>query len=204
MWHSPTLLIQQVHWILRREELDREQISIIEKDDCQRSLGLYGDWAYFPAADCFPDWYGGRVLQNARLVLDKSPGKFKIQLEAMEYRKDSTRIARFLGSRRILHLGVAESLLFKDERGVKQFLNQKFVLCGRVFVALKSKEGKVFLVEVREDYERQAQLGEGDNKRKTFWEIINWHNPMSRNEKQVCFTHDCTHFPGLIIYCFRQ
>jgi RNA-dependent RNA polymerase len=94
--------------------------------------------------------------------------------------------------------------LFKDEHGVKQFLNQKFVLCGRVFVALKSKEGKVYLVEVREDYERQAQLKEGDNKRKTFWEIINWHNPMDRNKKQVCFVHDCALFPGLIICCFRQ
>ena len=199
-----TLVVHQVHWIPYREELDREQISIIEEDDCQRSLGLYGDWAYFPAADCFPDWYGGRVLQNARLVLDKPPRKFKIQLEVMEYRKDSTRIARFLGSRRILCLGVAESLLFKDEHGVKQFLNQKFVLCGRVFVALKSKEGKVYLAEVKEDYERQAQQREGDNKRKAFWEIINWHNPMNRNQNQVCFTHRCTLFSVLITYYFRQ
>jgi len=200
----PTLLVRHVHRTLRREELDREQISITEEDDCQRSLGLYGDWAHFPATDCFPDWYGGRVLQNARLALGNNPKKFKIQLEAMEYRKDSTRIARFLGSRRILCLGVAESLLFKDERGVKQFLNQKFILCGRVFVALKSKEGKVYLVEVREEYERQAQRKEGDNKRKTFWEIVNWHNPMTKNGKQVCCT--CGHevFTGLIICCFRQ
>lgn len=120
--------------------------------------------------------------------MGKDPRKFKVQLEAMEYRKDSARIARFLGSRRILHLGVAENLLFKDECGVIQFLNQKFVLCGRVFVALKSREGKVYLVEVREDYQRQAQLKEGDNKRRTFWEIVNWHNPMKRNVKQVCCT----------------
>jgi len=205
MWHSSTLFVgQQAHRALHREELDREQVSITEEDNCQRSLGLYGDWAHFPAADCFPDWYGGRVLQNARLVLDKHPRKFKIQLEVMEYRKDSTRIARFLGSRRILNLGVADSLSFRDEDGVKQFLNQKFVLCGRVFVTLKSKEGKVYLVEVREDYERQAQLKEGDNKRRTFWEIIDWHNPMNRNEKQVCFTHDSTLFSGFIISCFRQ
>jgi RNA-dependent RNA polymerase len=188
------------HWTLSREELDREQVSITEKDSCQRSLGLYGDWAHFPAADCFPDWYGGRVLQNARLVPDQHPGKFKVQLEAMEYRRDSTRIARFLGSRRILHLGVADTLLFKDEHGVKRFLNQKFILCGRVFVALKSKEGKVYLVEVREDYERQPQLGDGDNKRKTFQEIINWHNPMNGNENQVCFNHECTLSTGLLTY----
>ena len=200
MCHPSTLFVYGAHWTLSREELDREQISITEKDDCQRSLGLYGDWAYFPAADCFPDWYGGRVLQNARLVPDKRPGKFKVQLEAMEYRRDSTRIARFLGSRRILHLGVADTLLFKDEHGVKQFLNQKFILCGRVFVALKSKEGKVYLVEVREDYERQPQLGDGDNKRKTFQEIIDWHNPMNGNEKQVCFAHGYTLSTGLLIY----
>lgn len=184
---------------MHREELDREQISITEEDDCQRSLGLYGDWAHFPATDCFPDWYGGRVLQNARLVPDGHAGKFMIQLEAMEYRRDSARIARFLGSRRILYLGVAESLLFKDEHGVKQFLNQKFILCGRVFVTLKSKEGKVYLVEVKEDYERQAQQKEGDNKRKAFQEIIDWHNPMGRNGKQVCFTCEYALFTGLII-----
>lgn len=94
--------------------------------------------------------------------------------------------------------------MFKDEHGVKQFLNQKFILCGRVFVALKSKEGKVYMVEVKEDYERQPQLNEGDNKRKTFQEIIDWHNPMNRNEKQVCFTHGCALSTGLIDYCFRQ
>ena len=69
---------------------------------------------------------------------------------------------------------------------MKQFLNQKFILCGRVFVALKSKEGKVYMVEVNEDYERRGQLKEGDNKRKKFQEIIDWHNPMDRNMKQVC------------------
>lgn len=181
-----------------REELDREQISITEKDDCQRSLGLYGDWAHFPATDCFPDWYGGRVLQHARLVQDEGR-KFKIQLEAMEYRKDSTRIARFLGSRRILHLSVAESFSFKDERGLKKFLNQKFILCGRVFLALKSKEGKVYLVEVNEDYERRARLTEGDNKRKSFLEIIDWHNPMDRNKEQVCSLLSVYHFAKLTI-----
>lgn len=132
------------------------------------------------------------MLQLARLVQDKHPGKFKIQLETMEYRKDSTRIARFLGSRRILHLGVANNLLFKCEHEVKQFLNQKFVLCGRIFVALKSKEGKVYMVEVNEDYERQGQVKEGDNKRRSFQEIIDWHNPMHRNEKQVCSVR-CIH-----------
>lgn len=70
-------------------------------------------------------------------------------------------------------------------------MNQKFVLCGRVFVALKSREGKVYLVEVREDYGRQAQLREGDDKRKSFWEIVNWHNPMKRNVKQVCHVYGC-------------
>ena len=190
--------------ILCREELDREQISITEEDDCQRSLGLYGDWAHFPATDCFPDWYGGRVLQPARLVQDKCPGKFKIQLEVMEYRKDSTRIARFLGSRRILHLGVADNLLFKHEHGVKQFLNQKFILCGRVFVVLKSKEGKVYMVEIKEDYERRSQLREGDDKRKSFQEIIHWHNPMHRNGKQVCSVLWYLSHARLIVVIFRQ
>ena len=205
LWYAPFSHFTYVpRSTLFREELDREQISITEDDDCQRSLGLYGDWAHFPATDCFPDWYGGRVVQHARLVQDVRPGGFKVQLEPMEYRKDSTRIARFLGSRRVLHLGVADSLLFKDEHGLKQFLNQKFILCGRVFVALKSKEGKVYMVEVNEDYERQAWLKEGDNKRKTFQEIIDWHNPMGRNMKQVCSTGWCCLQQVDDCCCFRQ
>jgi RNA-dependent RNA polymerase len=139
------------------------------------------------------------VVQHARLVQDTGPQKLKIQLEAMEYRKDSTRIARFLGSRRILHLGVTDSLLFKNELGVKRFLNQKLILCGRVFVALRSKEGKVYMVEVSEDHERQAQLKEGDNKRKTFQEIIDWHNPMDKNMKQVCSANSYLPSKTLII-----
>lgn len=67
---------------------------------------------------------------------------------------------------------------------VRNFLTKKFVLCGRIFIPLKPKEGKVYLVEIDEDHERSI-LREDDNTRLPFEEIANWHNPMDQNSDQV-------------------
>lgn len=143
----------------------------------KRGLGLCGTF-------CGEEnWYGGRIVQAARLVKDTKTSPFYIQLEPLTYQSVSTRFARFLGSRRILRLGVPSSS--SSEQSVRRYLTQKFVLCGRVFRPLKSKDGKVFLVEVREDYERLARKSEGDGYRMSFEEIIEWHNPREKNADQV-------------------
>lgn len=40
--------------------------------------------------------------------------------------------------------------------GLRQFIENKFVICGRVFAPFGSKDGKVYMMEIREDYERNS------------------------------------------------
>ena len=74
---------------------------------------------------------------------------------------------------------------------LRRLLAQKFVLCGRVFVALRPKESKggkawkVYLIEVNENVDRYPKLSEGDHRRLTLREFVRWHNPIELNAKQV-------------------
>jgi RNA-dependent RNA polymerase len=129
------------------------------------------------------DWHGGRIIQIARLFKQQN-GDICIQLEGLEYQRASTRFSRFLGSRRILRVNVSSDLLY-DEEKVRSFFLKKFVLCGRVFVPLRPKDSKVYLVEIREDHERSPNAKEGDDRRLSFEDIVKWHNPLGTNRKQV-------------------
>ncbi|RDB19363.1 putative RNA-dependent RNA polymerase SHL2 [Hypsizygus marmoreus] len=155
------------------EELDREQAAILE--NCERGLGLMGEW------HGENDWYGGRVQQLARLV--RSGNQYAIHLEAPEKRR-SYRLARYLGSRRILQLRIPNDLIMKESKEVKAFLLKKFVLCGRVFVPYYAKDNGVYLVETDENHERHPGDWCGDGFRKTFAEMIEWHNRLDLNKDQ--------------------
>ncbi|KAF5385050.1 hypothetical protein D9615_001000 [Tricholomella constricta] len=154
-------------------ELDREQAAIMENRG--RGLGLMGAWRDEP------DWYGGQVQQLARL--DRFGETYKIHLEPMEKRR-SYRLARFIGSRRVLQLRIPDELVKKEVKQVKDYLLQKFILCGRVFVPLTAKENTVYLVETNENYERQPAMWDGDKFRKSFKDIVNWHNALDANADQ--------------------
>jgi hypothetical protein len=168
-----------------REELDREQLAIIENRE--RGLGLMGEWQ----GD--QDWFGGQIQQLARLV--KSNGSYMIHLEPLEKRR-SHRFARYLGSRRMIQLRIPDELVMKELPGVRAYLSHKFVLCGRVFVSLHAKDNSVYMVETNEDYERQPGSWCGDEYRRTFADVIEWHNPLDLNKNQVhlllpsMFLHD--------------
>lgn len=77
---------------------------------------------------------------------------------------------------------------------IRKFLTQKFVLCGRVFIALRPKEDKggqawkVYLIEVNENVDRLSRVAEGDHRRLTLREFVRWHNPIELNSKQVSCT----------------
>lgn len=161
-----------------RQELDREQRALVENDDCRRGLGAYGDF------EQEPDWYGGRIIQIARLVQQAKGAPFEIKLDSLDYKKATTRLARFFGSRRVLRLNISKEILYNEK--VREFICQKFVLCGRVFVPLRPKDDKVYLIEVSEDYERSPLRSEGDHLRFSFQQLMNWHNPpIEANSKQV-------------------
>ncbi|KAI0352282.1 hypothetical protein OH77DRAFT_1428830 [Trametes cingulata] len=154
-------------------ELDREELAICEGR--LRGLGLHGEW------EGTEDWYGGKIQQVARL--EEEHGEFRLVLAPMEMRK-SNRFARFLGSRRILQVSIPREM--RNTRGddLRKYFTRKFVLCGRVFVAFGAKDGKVFLMETNEDYERAARTP-GDNQRMSLEEFVAWHNPMDKNGKQA-------------------
>ena len=127
------------------------------------------------------DWYGGKVQQVA--MLREVDDGFRLVLTKMEMGK-STRFARSLGSRRMLQVSIPRDVANHRADELRAFFAQKFVLCGRVFVAFCVKGAKVFLMEIPEDYERAAGAP-GDDKRITLMDFIAWHNPMDRNGLQV-------------------
>ncbi|KAF5352350.1 hypothetical protein D9756_006189 [Leucocoprinus leucothites] len=137
------------------KELDREQAAILE--NVGRGLGLMGEW------DGQENWYGGRVQQIARLSKTTDEHGYHIHLEAMEKRR-SHRFARFCGSRRILQLRIPKKLILDEGVRLKEFFQQKFILCGRVFIPFHAKDHSLYMVEINEDWERRPQNDFGDHK----------------------------------------
>ena len=134
-------------------------------------------------------WYGGQIQQVARIApVDKGSDNscgFQLALEPLEQRK-SNRFARILGSRRMLQVRVPKDLAHgESSERLRRFMAQKFVLCGRVFVPFHAKEGKVYLMETDEDYERLGDMREGDQYRMSLAAFVSWHNPLDLNHKQV-------------------
>lgn len=158
-----------------RKEYDREQDAILEGQS--RGLGLRGEWKDVP------DWYGGRIEQVVKLS-KSNDGTFTYHLLRPALKK-STRFARFLGSRRILKVKLPKDLLFTKDTSVREHLSGPFVLCGRVYVPFASKEGSAYMMEVNEDEDRKPDSAQGDNKRMSLWDFIQWHNPFALNENQV-------------------
>ena len=158
--------------------MDREQEALVENRG--RGLGLQGEW------HGKENWHGGRIQQMARLVY-KSGAKepFSLQLLGMQMSR-SHRFARFLGSRRMLQVKLPKGKKFQmDLAKLKAWFENKFVLCGRVFVPFATKEETVYMMETDEDYEREPSANEGDHLRLSLLEFVNWHNPIKLNANQV-------------------
>ncbi|KAI0033843.1 RNA dependent RNA polymerase-domain-containing protein [Vararia minispora EC-137] len=151
-------------------EYEREQAAILEGHG--RGLGLMGTF------EGVEKWYGGRIQQIVRR--EKKGSAMKYVLQAPEMTR-SHRIGRFVGSRRVLELRIPKSERFDFD--VKSLV-RKFILAGRVFVPFDSKDGKVYMVETNENYERSESSAQGDDKRMSFRKLITWHNSLSRNFMQ--------------------
>lgn len=146
----------------------------------ERGLGLMG------AFEGVPDWYGGRVQFIVRLV-QPATGQYRFEMEPPEMRK-STRLGRDLGSRRILHARIGEQPMRNDRDGIIKSLERKFIIGGRVFLALPPKEDSMYLVEDTEDFERFSRKEFGDDLRLSYGEVLDRYNPMALNVNQVCPT----------------
>lgn len=130
------------------------------------------------------NWYGGRVQQIVRMEIVDNGNSFVLRLDKMQMGR-SHRFARYMGSRRILQVKLPEENYTIKMENVKEWLEQKFVLCGRVFVPFATKEGKVFMMETNENYEREESLTDGDDLRLTLSAFVDWHNPIHLNHNQV-------------------
>lgn len=157
-----------------REELDREQASIVENKS--RGLGVEPDtWMGKPS------WYGGQIQQIVRLHRTPS-APLAFTLCKMQMIR-SHRFARYLGSRRVLQINIADT---SGSSEPKSLLSQKLVLCGRVYITFAVKDGKVYAVEVDEDYHRKPREDEGDQHRCSLTDLVAWYNPTHLNADQVC------------------
>lgn len=106
--------------IENRDELAREQKALMEKRD--RGLGLMDDW------EGEVNWYGGRIQQLVRV--EKVAGRYALQLGAMQKVGRSHRLARYLGSRRVLQIKLPEKTLYdqKEMNVLKDLFAHKFVM----------------------------------------------------------------------------
>ncbi|KDQ17067.1 hypothetical protein BOTBODRAFT_224345 [Botryobasidium botryosum FD-172 SS1] len=165
-------------------ELDREQRAIVEGRG--RGLGC------FEEDEESDSWkYGGNVLQRAKLHF-KPPSavgtsaiaaRFSITLEPQK-RGASSRLARFLGSRRLIQLSLPKEVLYNYRTALKDYLENAFILNGRVFRVFHVKDGHAHLMETSESYEREPSEREGDHFRLSLADLIDWANPLYFNRKQ--------------------
>lgn len=156
-----------------------------------RGLGLMGEW------EGVDNWYGGRVQQVARLAKRSGGGpKYQVILEKLESTR-SHRFARYLGSLGVVQMSIPKDLVNKERDDVIKFLSQNFILCGRIYRPFTSKEMKVYLMEIDEDYGRLPDLEQGDQYRIPFRRFLDWHNPLHLNFNQVSYsghTISCSHY----------
>jgi hypothetical protein len=157
--------------------MDREQKATME--NCGRGLGLMGPW------EGDPNWYGGRIQQILRLA--KASGSYTVLLERLENRR-SHRIARFLGSRRVLQMRIKSDLVNKERDQLLEFLLQSFVICGRVYRPFASKDGTLYMMETDDNRLREMDETIGDQHRMSFASFVAWHNPFHLNTNQVLFS----------------
>ncbi|KAF7295478.1 RNA-dependent RNA polymerase [Mycena indigotica] len=153
-------------------ELDREQKALLERRG--GGLGLLdGD-----------KWHGGQVTFHLRLrKLDS--GDYKIVLEKPTKGR-SYRFLRILGSTGLLHLSIPNQLVRDEPAQLRAFLSQRFILNGRVYVALPVKDATaVYLFQTDINWLREPLPYFGDDQRMSLLEFMRRHNPIEYNADQA-------------------
>ncbi|KAJ6453034.1 RNA dependent RNA polymerase-domain-containing protein [Mycena vitilis] len=166
---NPTLS-GHTHDLALWRELDREAKAKVENR--ARGLGLMGEF------DGIPNYYGGNVQCTVRLLYKADDQMPDVRLEPLQLTW-SHHLARELGS-----VSVIKLLDDRDGALVKQWALRKFILCGRTYVALPPKRGKVYIIETNEDYGRIAQAWCGDEHRISYDDYVRNNNPMHLNAAQ--------------------
>lgn len=116
--------------------------------------------------------------------------KYKITLEPAEL-GPSYMFARRFGSKHFFRLKLTKLVLnTKKADDLLNYLCRPLILCGGVFRAFYAKESNVFYVKTNE-----CALGDRISQGETvagmmsILEFLEWHNPMSFNDRQVNSTY---------------
>lgn len=117
-----------------------------------------------------------KALASKRVPL---PERYSFRLQKL-HKGPSCRITRFYGSKRVIRVSVPDSIAKNDGEQLVGFFTQRFLLNGRIFQALHSKDSTVYLVETS-----RLPCLEPDLRLKSLWQLINWHNPIETNATQV-------------------
>ena len=135
-------------------------------------------------------WHGGQVLFHAILINTTTDKKscnpqYKITLQPAEL-SSSHSFGRRFGSKHFLRMKLAKNVLNKHTKKLSEYLHRPLILCGSVFRAFFSKESNVFYVKTNEGTDGKSILSNVFVPNiMSFWEFINWHNPIELNSKQV-------------------
>ena len=136
-------------------------------------------------------WHGGRVLFHAKLddmaARDRKSctPRYKLTLEPAEL-SSSHSFARRFGSKHFLRMKLTKAVLNKHSKQLLDYIRRPLILCGSVFRAFFAKESNVFYVKTNECTDGKSILSNVSIPNiMSFWEFINWHNPIELNSKQV-------------------
>ena len=113
------------------------------------------------------------------------PEQYTFRLQKL-HKGPSCRVTRFYGSKRVIRVSVPDSITKSGGERLLGFFTQRFLFNGRVFQALYSKDSTVYLVETS-----RLPCLEPDPRLKSLWRLINWHNPIESNSKQVRIRFVC-------------
>ncbi|KAJ6601026.1 RNA dependent RNA polymerase-domain-containing protein [Mycena vulgaris] len=175
-------------------EVDREHEAIVEGKS--RGLGLGGRWKSW---DGQSDYYGGQIQYPLRLFKadEGGEGNYQIYLEKPQKGR-SHRFARDLGSPSVLQLSIPTQLVRDEGEDVKRFLAKRFVINGRVFVAIPPKDKtSVYLIQINQDWNRAPLPWYGDQFRISFDEFLQRHNPPDLNSQQPFAKYTARYALGL-------
>ena len=173
-----TIIPNQFH----SAELDREQKAFVEGKN--RGLGPMGPW------EGKENWHGGCVQLITKLVFDKENGNppFLIRLNSLGIGKSNGAARRFT-SLSMLQLNFEREALYDEKkyRAVIELRSRHLVICGRLYQAFCTKEGKIFFVETS-PFQREKRRLIGDHFRLSFNKIVHSVNPLDSNKDQVRVT----------------
>ncbi|KAH8114962.1 RNA dependent RNA polymerase-domain-containing protein [Phellopilus nigrolimitatus] len=163
-------------------ELDKEFAA--HQDSPTAGLGCSGS----------SSWYGGKVHFIGKLKeAGKKDGKhnFTIELDRPEL-GPSSRFARRFGSHSFLRVNIKKDILNNKNMAddLAAFFYRPFVINGRVYRGLLSKEHSVFLYMTNERVENRRIVSPKDDVdspggQMSLLRFLNWHNPLKENQNQT-------------------